>query len=397
MDSRVCRENQKERVLMVHNFYQIGGGEHTVFENEQRLLKDHGHYVKTYTRDNKELNASIWKKILLPFTTVYSFKTYRDIKKIIKADKIDVVHCHNTFPLISPSVYYAAWKCGVPVVQTIHNFRLLCADGIFLRDGNVCEDCLSRGLKCGIKHKCYRNSKIQTIVLTNMLRIHRRLGTYKRLNCIFLSDFNKSKFESLLKNGRGQQFIKPNFEYISDKIKPAPRDGSYVFVGILVKYKGIDFLVDNWVLDKDLYIFGSGELEEYVKEVCKKNPRIHYMGFQSHETVCEYIGKAEALVFSSECYEGFPMVLIEAFAFGTPVVCTDLGNGACIVTKEKAGVTFPRRDREGLLQAVKNASENFDYYSSNAKEAYENRYVPDYNYQQLKNIYEAVLNESEQS
>lgn len=383
-------DNQKERVLMVHNFYQIGGGEHTVFENEQRLLRENGHFVKAYTRDNKELNKCLWKKILLPFSAVFSFKTYREVKKIIRSNQIDVVHCHNTFPLISPSVYYAAWKCGIPVIQTIHNFRLLCANGIFLRDGEICEECLTRGLKCGIKHKCYRDSKIQTIVLVNMLRIHRKLGTYKKVNYIFLTDFNKSKFKSLLGETLDKQFIKPNFEYIVAQNNTGSRDGSYVFAGRLVKNKGIDFLVDNWTLKKDLYIFGGGELEEYVLSACKKNPFLHFMGFQPHEIVCDYLGRAEALLFPSDWYEGFPMVLIESFAFGTPVICSDIGNGANIVVKENAGVAYPKRDREGFFQAIREVNERFDYYSSNAQEAFNSRYVPECNYQQLKKIYEAV-------
>ena len=180
------KNNSKERVLMVHNFYQIGGGEHTVFENEKRLLKDNGHYLCEYTRDNAEISKSKITKLFLPFTTVFSFKTYREVKRLIRKEKIDIVHCHNTFPLISPSVYYAAWKCKVPVVQTIHNFRFICPNGVFFRDNKTCEDCLNKGLSCSLKHSCYRNSKIQTLVLVNMLRFHRIIGTYKKLDYIFL-------------------------------------------------------------------------------------------------------------------------------------------------------------------------------------------------------------------
>lgn len=116
---------KKKKILMVHNFYQIGGGEHTVFKNEVELLRDNGHEVIEYTRSNDELKSDKWKLLFLPFTTVWSLRTYIEIRKLIKNEQIDVVHCHNTFPLISPSVYYAARSMKVPVVQTIHNFRLL--------------------------------------------------------------------------------------------------------------------------------------------------------------------------------------------------------------------------------------------------------------------------------
>ncbi len=390
VDSKISTTN-KQRVLMVHNYYQIGGGEHTVYENEQRLLKDHGHFVATYTRDNKEIKESLWKKMILPFTTLYSFKTYRDVKKIIKTQKIDVVHCHNTFPLISPSVYYAAWKCGVPVIQTIHNFRFLCANGVLFRDGEICEECLRRGIKCGVKHKCYRGSRLQSSVLVNMLRFHRRKGTYKRLRYIFLTEFNKDKFRGLLGDKLDSQYVKPNFEFISDECSDSPRDGSYVFIGRLDKNKGIDFVVDNWSSDRDLYIFGSGELEEYVKSACERNNCIHYLGFQPKKAIREYLKKATAMVFPTDLYEGFPMTLIEAFSCGTPIICSDIGNGADIVRSERAGVSYTRRERASFFHAMQDVEENFSYYSSNARSAYINKYNPESNYKQLISIYEDIL------
>ena len=175
----------KKKVLMVHNFYQIGGGEHTVFKNEVEMLRENGHEVIEYTRSNDELKKSKWKMLLLPFTTIWSFKTYREVKKIIKEQSIDIVHCHNTFPLISHSVYYAARNRRIPVVQTIHNFRFLCPGAMFYRNGKICEECREKqSLKPALKNKCYRNSKIQTLVVIAMLKIHKRLETYKKINSL---------------------------------------------------------------------------------------------------------------------------------------------------------------------------------------------------------------------
>lgn len=385
----------KEHVLLVHNFYQIGGGEHTVFENEKRMLTEHGHDVAEYTRDNAELNNSFWKKLLLPFTTVFSLRTYREVKSIIRAEKIDIVHCHNTFPLISPSVYYAARKCGVPVVQTVHNFRFICANGVLSRDGMPCLACVKNGLGCAISNCCYRNSRLQTLVLVNMLWIHRLLGTYRKIRYVFLTDFNREKFRPLLGEQLDRQFTKPNFEYIDPAIPEATRENAYVFIGRLEKDKGIDFLLKAWEAEKerDLYIFGNGVLENDVKEACGKNSRLHLMGFQPKEAVLEYLAKAKGFLFSTDLYEGFPMTIIEAFAMGTPVVCSDIGNGVDIVRNHHAGASYAVRDADSFWKAVSEVEEHFDVYSMNARKAYQEHYTPEQNYQQLKTIYEEVIHE----
>lgn len=386
------KNNSKERILMVHNFYQIGGGEHTVFENEKRLLKDNGHYLCEYTRDNAEISKSKLIKLLLPFTTVFSFRTYREVKRLIRKEKIDIVHCHNTFPLISPSVYYAAWKCKVPVVQTIHNFRFICPNGVLFRDNKTCEDCLNKGLSWSLKHGCYRNSKIQTLVLVNMLRFHRIIGTYKKLNYIFMSDFNRNKFKSLLQNNMSNTYIKPNFEYVIPYPYNKERENYYVFVGRFDKNKGIDFLIDSWSFNRDLYIFGDGSLKEFVITSCNNNQHIKYMGYQSQEVILHYLSKSKALVFPTDLYEGgFPtMTMIESFSMGTPVICSNIGNGADIVKKANAGVVYERRNKDALSKAIKEIDEHFTVYSLNARKAYETQFNPDANYKQLQSIYEAI-------
>lgn len=381
---------------MVHNFYQIGGGEHTVFENEKRLVIENGHHLVEYTRDNVELKHSVIKKLMLPFSTVFSVKTYRDVKRIIKKEKIDIVHCHNTFPLISPSVYYAAWKCHVPVVQTIHNFRFMCPNGILFSDGKVCEDCIQKGLGCSIKKGCYRNSKLQTIVVANMLKIHRILGTYKKLRYIFLTEFNRTKFKTLLGSKYAKEFIKPNFEYINDSTDDFERDDSFIFVGRLDGYKGIPFLMNAWKdIQRDLYIFGDGEYKDTVIETQKHNPHIHYMGFRQQSEIFDYLKRAKALIFPSELYEGFPMTLIESFSFGTPVICSDIGNGADIVKKANAGIVFGLGNKNDFQNAVAKIDEAFDNLSRNARKAYKNHFTPEANYKELKRIYEKVISEYE--
>ena len=385
----------KEKILLVHNFYQIGGGEHTVYSNEKKLLEENGHTVVTYTRDNSELKSSLLKKLLLPLTTVFSLKTYRNVKKIISDNNIDIVHCHNTFPLISPSVYYAALKYKVPVVQTIHNFRFLCPNALFHKHGKVCEECLQKGVFNAIKYGCYRNSKIQTLVVSAMLFIHRKLGTYKKINYIFLTDFNKEKFRGLLGDYVDKQFVKPNFEYIdATPAKPEEIDhNKFVFIGRLDEYKGVRFLLNAWQNvseEKQLYIYGDGKLAEEVRHAEKENSNIHFMGFQPITNVLESLKTAEAMVFTSEWYETFGLTVIESFSVGVPVLCSDIGNAANIVTKANAGIIYKTNSVDDFVTKLYKLSSDRMLYVNNAIYAFQKYYSPIVNYKQLKQIYEEV-------
>ena len=170
---------KKLKILIVHNYYQIPGGEDTVVANEKKMLEEYGHKVVLYTRHNSELKyVRTIDRLLLPFTTIFNVRTYRDIRRIISEENIDIVHVHNTLNLISPSVYYAALSKKVPVVQTIHNFRLLCPGATFYRNGHICEDCLKYGLLCAVRHSCYRNNMLQTLACVFSTKIHRTMGVY---------------------------------------------------------------------------------------------------------------------------------------------------------------------------------------------------------------------------
>ena len=204
-------------VLIVHNKYKQKGGEDVVVENETKLLKEMGYNVYTYIRSNEELNGmSFFQKICLPFTTIFSIKSYREVYKHIKENKIDILHVHNTLCVISPSVYYAGFKAKIPVFQTIHNFRLLFPSVLLLKDNRICTECVDKGLNMALRYKCYRNSFIQTLMVVLMLKIHRMLGTYNRLNYICLSEFNKIQIMKLnnikgISIDESQVFVKPNF------------------------------------------------------------------------------------------------------------------------------------------------------------------------------------------
>ena len=205
---------RKPSILVVHNYYQIPGGEDTVVANEIKMLRQHGHKVVLYSRSNAELRSmGRLHKLTLPLASVFNIQTYRDVTRLIRREHIDVVHVHNTLALISPAVYYAARRCRVPVVQTVHNFRLLCPGAVYYRDGHVCEDCVEHGLLCAVRHKCYRNSAFQTLVCVAGMKIHRFMGIYGRIYYICLTEFNRRKLLQMKQIKEEQVFVKPNFEW----------------------------------------------------------------------------------------------------------------------------------------------------------------------------------------
>lgn len=340
----MAEHNKKDKILLVHNFYQIRGGEDTVFDQEKRLLIDHGHEVIEYTRHNEEIKQmNILKKILLPLTTIFSFKTYREVKKIIKEEHIDIIHVHNTLNLVSPAIYYAAKKKNVPIVQTIHNFRLICPNGLLYRDNHICEECPKSSLKCAIKHNCYRNSKLQTIINVIMLKINRLTGIYKNVNFIFLTDFNKDKFVEFNNKkhifDEEKFFIKPNFINIENISGDSNEQrAGYIYVGRLDKSKGIKEVVEAWknIKDEKLTICGTGELENELRTYILENHlNIEMTGKVSLDVIYGLLKKSKAFIFSSLWYEGFPMVILESFACNTPVITRNIGNASIVVDEDK--------------------------------------------------------------
>lgn len=387
--------DEKQKVLIVHNYYQIPGGEDTVVANEKKLLEDHGHEVILYTRNNSELKTmSKAQKLLLPFTTVFNPKTYREIKRIIKEQHIDIVHVHNTLNLISPSVYYAAFFCKVPVVQTIHNFRLLCPGATFYRDGHICEDCVERGLGCAVKNSCYRGSKLQTLMCVITTKIHRALGTYGKLNYICLTEFNKQKLLQLKQIKPEKVFVKPSFVEASGNIIPyESRPNQFIYVGRLDELKGIKILFEAWKqMDEQapkLIVCGTGPLEDWCHEFIKDNPNlnIELFGFIPNAEVKKLIANAKALILPTQWYEGFPMTILESHSVGTPVIGSDIGNVGDLIEEGTTGWKFAYNSLVDLTMAVKSAID----ITNNTYHRYIERYTADMNYESLKNIYDGVI------
>ena len=388
--------NKKKNILIVHNYYQIPGGEDTVVANEKKMLEEHGHKVILYSRNNAELKElSLLKKLILPVTTIFNPKTYKEIKSLIKAEDIDIVHVHNTLNLISPAVYYASYAMHIPVVQTVHNFRLLCPGAMFYRDGHICEVCMENGLWCAIKHKCYRGSRVQTLACVMSTWFHRMTGIYGKINYICLTEFNREKLLNLKQIKPGKVFVKPNFVESEDSFNLGENQkNQFIFVGRLDKLKGIDILFEAWKRMGDtapnLSVCGTGPMESWCKSFIHQNQvNIEIRGFVPNEEVRKMIANSKALVLATQLYEGFPMSIVEAFSVGTPVICSDFGNAGSVVDEGITGYKFECKSIESIIAAVEKMKKN-PLDREKIKELYEMKYSENANYEILNDIYTSI-------
>lgn len=394
---------KKLRILQVHNAYQIPGGEDVVVANEKKLLEMNGNEVFSYSRNNDELKTmNAFQKLLIPFTAVYSFKTYREVKKLIRENKIDIVHVHNTLMVVSPSVFYAAFHCHVPVVQTLHNFRMLCPAGSYFRGDRICEECSEKGLQCSLKYGCYRGSKAQTFVSAAILKIHRMLGTYRKVNFICLTEFNREKLSRLNEGGKQivdmkKVYIKPNFTFqegISGEVQKA---GDYfLVVGRVEALKGIDVVVKAFekIPDQKLIVAGDGpmmaEMKAYIKEHNMSN--VKFAGYLDKAKVQEKYRGAKAVIMASQCYEAFAMTIAEAYSNAVPVIAGNVGNLANMVEEGVTGIKFVYDSPDDLASKIlKYNTMDIAKMKQNAKTFYEKRLKPEDNYRILEEIYHKIM------
>jgi glycosyltransferase involved in cell wall biosynthesis len=382
------------KILFAHNRYQHLGGEDSVVNAEISLLKSKGHEVILYSRHNDEVKNK--SNLSVAIETYWSNQTTKELSEIFKTFKPDVLHSHNTFPLISPSLYWVADKFKVPIIQTLHNFRLLCPQAMFLRDGHICEDCLGNVPWRAIAHQCYRGSTMQTAGLAGMLTSHRLIGTWKnKINTyIALTEFSKSKFiEGGIPNEK--LVIKPNFKAVVKndlnlQLKPK---SDFLFVGRLSPEKGIKTLIDAINLHGNTFkcnVAGSGS-EQYVFE---KVRGINFLGQLSTSKVNEYMQKAVALIIPSIWYETFGMVIIESFSNGLPVIASNLGAMAEIIEDGKTGLLFEPNNSEDLAEKMlwaKNNPSKMLEMGLNAKAVFESKYSDEVNYNLLMEIYKNTI------
>jgi glycosyltransferase involved in cell wall biosynthesis len=390
---------ERETVLLVHNRYLERGGEDIAYETEARLLESYGHRVIRYERDSREI-ADIGQA-QLALRTVWSARDEREVGDVVRREHVRIAHFHNTVPLISPAAHHGARRAGAAVVQTLHNFRLLCPGGLFLRDGAPCEKCLTQPVPWpAVAHRCYRGSAAATGVLSGMLMVHRALRTWQTQVDAFivLSRFARERF---LAGGipGDRMFVSGG---VLDTAHPeggdAPESGAhFLYVGRLSPEKGIEVLLAAWAglqTAPELHIIGDGPLRGSVIDAARHDPRIRWLGATSREAVMEAMRGAYALVFPSLCYENFPGVLAEAQAAGLPVIASRLGSGGEIVGDGGFGLLFDTGDPASLADAVAALQQDPAQraeLSRRARARYEETLTPAQCYARLIRIYERAL------
>lgn len=382
------------KALMCHNEYRHQGGEDVVFADECWLLEQYGHEVIRYTKYNQELDKLT--KLELVRNTFFNDQTYREIREIIQAQAPDVVHCANPFPLLSPALYQAAKDEGVPMVQTLHNFRLTCPGSTLMRNGKICENCLGKPFALsGIIHRCYRDSVSASAVSAIMHAYRRARGSWTELvdQYIVLTDHSRQKF---IQAGLPADRLttKPNF------VRPDPgfhdpqsRQPYAVFVGRLSREKGIEILLQAWkTLGQrlGLVIVGDGPYRALVQQHAARNPGIQFLGQQSQDEAIRQIAAAKMLVFPSIWYETFGRSLVEAKACGTPVVASNMGAMAELIQHGHTGLLFEPGNAQDLVaqcSALLDDPALRMSISSAARQDFEQHFTAERNLAQLLAIY----------
>ncbi len=391
------------RVLLLHNRYQFVGGEESVVLAEKALLEAKGHQVILIETSNHDI-VGVWGKANAAVSAIYSPASKQRVSAEITDFRPDIVHVHNFFPLLSPSVYDACQDAGVPVVQTLHNYRLGCPNALLLRDSKVCEDCLGKRMPWpGIVHGCYRGSRAQSAAVAAMLTFHWLRGTWQeRVHAyIALTAFQKEK---MVQAGLPKEkiHVKPNYVFTSERLGNNGLLGKYVlFVGRLSQEKGVATLIEAYLqndLRIPLKIVGDGPLRGTLQARVQATGlagAITFLGRQDKSAVLALMQTARFLVFPSIWYETFGLTMIEAFACGLPLIASRLGSMAEIVQDGVTGLHFESGNSVDLadkIQWAKEHPEEMIDMGKNARRVYETHYTPEANYQQLMAIYQAATN-----
>ncbi len=396
------------RILQAHNYYQRPGGEDRVLAEENKLLIKRGHEVFQFTKHNKSI-TSIFGKLKSLFTTYYSKSAYREFKDFLVKLHPDIVHVHNFFPLISPSVFDACNDLHVPSVLTLHNYRLIHPNGLLLSRGKIDERSIKGSAYECVKDGVYRNSVIATAVVAHMIEYHRRKKTWEKnvSGFIALSEFAKKKF---VEGGIPEEkiYVKPNF--MEDQGGDCNSSFSrrernfFLYVGRISEEKGIKTLIQSWIQFKipiPVYVVGDGPLLSSYKKKCINNRNIIFLGHKKKEEVSDLMKRAIALIFPSIWYEGCPLAILEAFSSGLPVLSSNIGAHSTMVNCDVNGIHFEKSNPESLMRSINKLLSNSELWIKLAKgsrRTYEKRYTPVTNYEKLMMVYqEAVENENVKS
>jgi glycosyltransferase involved in cell wall biosynthesis len=391
------------KVVHAHDYYLQAGGEDTAFAAEVALLREHGHQVVEYVDNNERIAGK--SQISVAAQTVWSWETKKKFRNLLSAEKPDVVHFHNTFPLISPSAYYACSEAGIPVVQSLDNPRLVCPSANLYRDGKLCQDCVGKTIAWpGVVHSCYHDSSLHTAVVASMLAVHRVIGTWNSKVDLYLvaTDFYRRKF---IEGGLPAErlVVKPHFISPDPGARRNMDHGRHAFfIGRLDPEKGVRTMMSAWKSLKDipLEIRGSGQLEGEVRDAIQQDglaASVKIIDRLSREELTKKIRSSSFLVWPSEgFYETFGYVAVESFSCAVPVIASRIGVPGEIVTDGVTGLLFNPGDPSDLALKVRWAWDHPDemvQMGANARREYEEKYTARENYEMLMSAYERAISE----
>lgn len=351
------------RVVQVHNFYRSSApsGEDEVVRTERALLRAHGVEVIEFERHNDDLDGGVAGGLRASLSNVWSPRARRELAAVLERARPDVVHFHNTFPQISVAAYSACAAARLPVVQTLHNFRMFCANGLLSRAGQPCEECITRGALPGIVHACYRDSRFATLGMSLAALAHRPLRTHARRvsRFIALTEFARARFVAA--GIPGERIGVRGNSLDADPGAGSGHGGYALYVGRLTEEKGVRTLIEAWraLGGLELIVVGDGALDAELR-ACARGLAVRFLGRQPRARVSELMAEAALLVIPSQCYEGFPRVFVEALAAGTPVVASRLGGLAELVRENEDGVLFESGDAGALGAAVRQLTQDTD-------------------------------------
>lgn len=392
------------KILAIHNYHRKGSasGDDQVFNSETELLRQHGNEVVTYTVRNDEFdNAGIIGKLKATLGMLWSFKNYNAVKLLIEKEKPEIVHIHTFFPLLSPSILYAAKRCGVKVVATLHDTRFVCPCATSLRGTTLCNSCGDGHYFRMCKYGCFKNSKFQSLIVAFIFKYHRiRKSFYKQIDKYVCLNDNQIK---LLENiGFEKNKIIKKYNFVPDAeanlkavtVEKLPKRYA-VFYGRIGEEKGIRILMKVWskLENIPLVVMGSGPLEEEFKIWADKQDNVYYMGYVQHDKCLSIVKGGEFVVFPSIWYEGCSMVEIETESLGKGLVATDLGFSEEAIENGVNGYKVSLGDVDGFVKVIEklwNDPEKCKLVGKNARADYENKYLPEDNYNQLMDIYNSV-------
>jgi glycosyltransferase involved in cell wall biosynthesis len=387
------------RILIIHNHYLQSGGEDEVVESEKAMLEKYGHDVILYQRSNREIQQfRLFKKIKYFVKDIYgSDEIYKQLRSLIKKEKPEIAHVHNTFYLLSPSVYEACYDEHIPVVQTLHNYRFLCPVATFYRDGKICQDCLRYGTISAIKHKCWKNSAVLSWILVKVIEMFNRKNilSKKISHFIALSQFSRNQFLEKKEFPSGHLSVKPNF-VDNDFDFSDNREKYGLYVGGFFPYKGIETLtrsLDDVKQPFHLKLIGDGDLFAELRSKSYRH-RVEFLGRLSFKETNEHIKKARFVIVPSECFENFPRVIVESYACGVPVIASRIGAIAELVKDHETGLLFEPKDVKDLAEKINfliSHDEDVKRLGQNAYREYKDKYTMEKNYQQLLAVYKEYV------